>query len=183
MKFASILMVSLGLATYASADTVVNYSLVGTGTLDSNPITLTGTMKVDQTAGVLDGINFVANGLPSFLTSDISLLPPVAGLTVTNTSPGQVTINMTQGFIAGQLVDLEAFFGFSGSPDPFLSDLSGTYTYPGTFSIPFAPGVTLDTTGTLVISAAPEPNLTYLAIPLALFGVFGLSRKRLAARC
>jgi hypothetical protein len=179
----------LATAGFASADTIVIYNLSGTGTshfgpgtltgtpgtLAAMPGTLTGTMNVDLTSGTLNTIDFVANGLGSF-ASLVSELPPVSGLTVVNSAPGQVTVDMSGGFIAGQLVDLEAFFGFSGTPDPFLSDLSGTYT--GSFSTTIGTS-RITATGDLVISASPEPSLGWLTgLIVALVMLTGTASRR-----
>jgi hypothetical protein len=176
MRSAVAVIAFLATAAFASADKIVIYDLSGTGTSNFGPGTLTGTMNVDQTTGTLNTINFVADGLGSF-ASLVSTLSPVSGLTVVNSAPGQVTVDMGGGFIAGQLTDLEAFFGFSGTPDPFLSDLSGTYT--GSFSTTLG-NSTITATGDLVISATPEPSLGWLTVVIAaLTMLFGTAVRRI----
>jgi hypothetical protein len=163
MRNAVVAFAFLATAGFASADSIVIYDLSGTGTSNFGPGTLTGTMNVDRTTGTLNAIDFVANGLGSF-ASLVSMLPPVAGLSVANSAPGQVTVDMSAGFIAGQLVDLEAFFGFSGTPNPFLTDLSGTYA--GSFSTTIG-NSTITATGDLVLSTVPEPSLGWLTAAMA----------------
>lgn len=167
-------------AMCASADTIATYALNGSGTSNFGPGFLVGTLSVDQTTSTLGDAHLLALGVGDPLVAEILSFPPIPGLTITATQPGELVVDMTAAFITDNFDDIADFFGFSGiPPNAIPSDISGTFsdsftttfgnqplTGTGTFTIALL-STTTSSTPSAGLTPNPEPASVWLTLASA----------------
>jgi hypothetical protein len=162
-------------AACANADTLKEYTIHAQGETTLGPGSLNGFMVVDQTAGLVDSLDFTATGLGPYASSFVQNLP---GLKITNPVPGEIKVDFDGTYINAYLTDIVNLLGLHSVPDPFLGNISGTYKGAVNTTFLHQP---IDARGEISLSAVPEPRLGWLVDGLLGAALVAFSRQRLVA--